>query len=206
MKKLVLGGFVALSVLVTPLAPVSAQVATSTDPVVQDQLDSLRQELIGLLMKLITQLQAQLDAEVAKNVVQDDEIKTIKSSGTQRVAPVIEDTTTSESIDDVRKRVGTVRASASISEEDEGEYFVLFSIDGFLDVDDVSYSASVDPVESDGGCNSISDSDYKVCGVSAMYPIASSTEVSITAVVNGQKKVLNVSFEDKRASVTWPSL
>ena len=96
--------------------------------------------------------------------------------------------TEAEKIAAARNRIGEPEATASFQEED-GEYTVVFSLTDYLDIDTTRFNANVDSLETEGGCSSIQDSEYEVCGASAIYPItATSSDVVITASVNGVEK------------------
>lgn len=191
--------------------PAQAQIVTSMQPASTEQIDSLRQQLIGFLLELIQKLQAQLDAQLAKNKIQDEEITTIKKAEDEKPQklpkPVIEDK--SDPVDEVamaRAKVGEVEATANI-EEDNGEYSVAFSITNYLDIDTISFDANVPSFGIEDGCSGIKDSELNVCGTSAWYPIASTSEaIIITVSVNGNQKRLKVPFGKRSLQrVSWPN-
>ena len=148
MKNIVIGILMAVALFSAPLYPTYAQVASTTE----EQVASLREELISLLMQLIAQLQSQLDAQAQKDVVQDEEIATIRtrSSATQSVEEPLVFEAPVDSLAVARSVVGETRADLSLGEEN-----IYFSVYDYLDTDTVNFDANTTASSTDGGCNRI---------------------------------------------------
>lgn len=189
---------VAVAFFAAPVYPIYAQVASTTE----EQVASIREELINLLMQLVAQLQAQLDAQMAKDVEQDEEIAVIKGSST-RTTSVQEPMVFEAPVDTLalaRSKVGQIEATVSLGEEE-----VYFSISNYLDADTVNFEASTMASSTEGGCSAIEGSSYRVCGQSAEYPISPS-ELSISVTVNGVEKTLVLEPGKKGlVRVSWPN-
>lgn len=181
MKNIVIGTLMAVAIFSTPLYPTYAQVASSTE----EQVASLREELISLLMQLIAQLQAQLDAQEQKDQVQDEEIEVIKKTSSTRSTsePVVFEAPV-DTLALARSKVGQIRADLALGEEN-----IYFSVYDYLDADTVNFDANTTASSTEGGCNKIHGTEYQVCGVSAEYPIID-TDLVVTVTVNGVEKTL----------------
>lgn len=201
MKNIFVGTFIAVALFATPLYPTYAQVASSTE----EQVASLRVELIQLLMMLIAQLQEQLDTQMVKDQAQDVEIETIKTRTSTRsielVAQVEE--LPVDDIEAIRKRVGVARASAGIQQEDDA---VTFDLTNYLDTDIVSVSANMEASSTeDIGCTqAISGTTHTLCAQYATYPIPTGeARLIITVTVNGKTEEMVLTERWKNATVSF---
>lgn len=210
MEKIIIG-VVAVVFMFNLYTPAYAQSvvgtsSTSTAPVVQADLDALREQLIGLLLQLIEKLQAQLDAEVAKNTTQDAEIEEVKTSirsssgGSSSVTAQAEVEEVVDYEAEAREKVGAVSASISVDRE-EGEAYL--SVVNYLDIDTLNINSNDAALEVERSCGTgIANNPHKVCAHYATYT-ATSTDLIINISFNGVERTLIADIDSNLVRASW---
>lgn len=186
-------------------SPAYAQEVKIDTPVVQSDLDALRQQLIKLLFELIGQLQEQLEEQSKSNEVRDQRVSRLeKEVVADKSVAVAEET--SNGIEEARKVLGTVTAAASLQEDDEDNPVIELSVTNYLDIDNVEISASSSALYSQEVCDGvIANSEYQSCATYQRYAV-DGTDLVITISVNGQVKELVFTPNSRTEKTNWPRL
>lgn len=184
-------------------SPAYAQEVGFETPVVQSDLDTLRQQLIKLLFELIGQLQEQLEEQSKSNEVRDQRVTRLEREVVPDKSVVVVEEV-SDGVEETRKVLGTVTAAASLQEDDEDNLVIELSVTNYLDIDTIEILSSSSTLYSQEACDGvIAGSDHQYCATYQRYAVGDS-DLVITISVNGQKKELVFTPNSRTEKINWP--
>lgn len=208
MKKFIAGGFIALALLVVPIAPAAAQVASTTNEVA---IYTLKQELISLLMQLVYRLQEQINEINAREAAEasaeagDDE-----EADANDDAEEADEEEEDNSVAIARKVAGHPKASGTwnSTEGEKPAEWIEVSIIDYLDIDTIDIDSSYGPSMTEDGCNGkLSGTSIRSCATHMIFDLPQGgEELTIDIEINGERGTLYFREDDLSDSEVWNNI